>query len=363
MQNEKHTAKQHFVPRFYLKEFANSDGQLHVFDTQNVRKLKPYSVGAVCYKPYFYGEKTGERDELSQTIEKHFDENIENPLSDEWPQLLQRIADSNQPISEDDKFVIAGFMVHMWLRNPSMREFINSNAERLHKQIAKVMYSGRAAEIAFSKYEKDTGVTLSQSQRDDIQSFVMDDDYSIEFSNRHHLKFMLDPENQRGFTNLICAQDWIIHITKGSLNFLTGERPLVIVSPPKKGFYGPSFLERTHLFPLTPNMLVEARPPKKGIRKRAKRKTYFGNNTAKIEELNSQLMSYSRFVYSKDEREIDWCVSLGKKIGQLENDFKKLSLMYGVEVSELKDMVAKIGTLPENEKDKAIADFFCSTSA
>ena len=224
--------------------------------------MKPRAYGAVCYGQYFYGLKTGNKDEVSQSIEQHFGENIENPLSKEWPLLLQRLGDATKHIDQEDKRLIAGFMIHMWLRSPSARSFINGNAERMYKQVAKIAYSGKAAEISFAKHEKSTGAKLTDAEKSDIKSFIEDDEYSVEFSNKQHLKFMLDPEHQAGFTNLIFHQDWIIHISRANRQFMTSDTPLVILVPETKGFYGATFLQRTHLFPLSPTLLVEARPPK-----------------------------------------------------------------------------------------------------
>lgn len=50
---DKLTKKQHYVPRFYLKYFADSNGRLHVFN-RDEDKFYPSNVGDICSKRYLY---------------------------------------------------------------------------------------------------------------------------------------------------------------------------------------------------------------------------------------------------------------------------------------------------------------------
>lgn len=63
------TEKQHFIPKFYLKRFADNRGFLETIDVKK-RQLgskRPYP--SVCYSSYFYAANTGVPDDLSQVIE------------------------------------------------------------------------------------------------------------------------------------------------------------------------------------------------------------------------------------------------------------------------------------------------------
>lgn len=51
------TRKQHFVPRFYLKLFADKNNKFNVYDFQQEKIIaKPVYYGSQCYGKYFYGE-------------------------------------------------------------------------------------------------------------------------------------------------------------------------------------------------------------------------------------------------------------------------------------------------------------------
>jgi len=46
---------QHYVPRFYLKLFANADGRLETLDLKKkIVCKKPYSTKQICSDTYFY---------------------------------------------------------------------------------------------------------------------------------------------------------------------------------------------------------------------------------------------------------------------------------------------------------------------
>ena len=50
------TKNQHYVPRFYLRNFADKNGYLWAYDTQNdcIKKVKPESI---CSEKYLYETK------------------------------------------------------------------------------------------------------------------------------------------------------------------------------------------------------------------------------------------------------------------------------------------------------------------
>ena len=66
------TKRQHFVPQFYLRHFLNSRNEVEVFDCDRRVIGAPKGTKGICYEDYFYGIRTGEPDEVSQQIEKAF---------------------------------------------------------------------------------------------------------------------------------------------------------------------------------------------------------------------------------------------------------------------------------------------------
>ncbi|MBI4235577.1 DUF4238 domain-containing protein [Candidatus Peregrinibacteria bacterium] len=72
MKSPSPTKVQHFVPCFYLKNFADKDGYLEVLNIKEKRmgKRRPYQ--GLGYAHYFYAAKTGVPDIISQQVEEWF---------------------------------------------------------------------------------------------------------------------------------------------------------------------------------------------------------------------------------------------------------------------------------------------------
>ncbi len=81
------TKKQHYVPKFYLKNFENANGEIEVFNLKANRFDKPKTRGSICYGEFFYGEETGVEDDHSQKIENAF-KLIEDNLSKNLDPLI-----------------------------------------------------------------------------------------------------------------------------------------------------------------------------------------------------------------------------------------------------------------------------------
>lgn len=47
------TRKQHIIPRFYLKRFADNNGNLQILDIQRGKIIKPRPYSGVCYDDFF----------------------------------------------------------------------------------------------------------------------------------------------------------------------------------------------------------------------------------------------------------------------------------------------------------------------
>jgi len=88
MEMNQDTSRQHYVPKFYLRKFTNDNNELEVFDVATETIVKPIGPKGVAYEDYFYGIRTGEPDEISQQIEKFFQE-IENLIGKKYDGLVQ----------------------------------------------------------------------------------------------------------------------------------------------------------------------------------------------------------------------------------------------------------------------------------
>lgn len=299
------TAKQHFVPQFYLRNFADEQGLLHIFDTKNRRRTKPRAASGVCYDQFFYAVETGKPDEVAQGVEEFFSVHVEDPLSKDLPDILAKLS-GTESVTDTEKYVLSLFMNTMWLRNPAMRRQINNMQEQMTRQITKLRFGHPSSDKLLDRVQEETGQEFSAEERQSLRDMVFNDEYDLEFSNKMHLGFMLDAEHLRGFANLFFGQYWTVHVSKCERQFVTSDNPVVVVLPPRDHIYGPTFLERTHIFPLTPNLAIEATYPHTDSGKKLKRKTHFPGSEYEVDRINLLIAGRSNFVYASRNDEIQW---------------------------------------------------------
>jgi hypothetical protein len=49
-----------------------------------------------------------------------------------------------------------------------------------------------------------------------------------------------------------------VYANKTQESFVTSDNPVAVVVPERQGFFGPTFLQRTHYFALSPELCIEA---------------------------------------------------------------------------------------------------------
>lgn len=295
------TAKQHYVPKFYLKMFANPDGTIEVLDVPKRRILLPHVPKAVCYEKFNYAATTGVPDELSQQIEKIF-QSMEDSLAKRVDPIITKLLSSGH-VDAEEKWDIAFLMSMLWLRGPAMRQQINQLFEQISKHVTKMQFSHFGSDHLFEQYDQETWTTTTPEARERIKRMFIEGDYSLSFSNISHLEMFRELQ---GFANLFHAQDWLVYISRSNEKFTTSDNPITVVLPKKTRFYGPTFIERTHYFPLTPEIFIVCRFPDKRSGKKLWRKTLFSGNDSEIVGLN--LITSNQVIqsaYAKERKSLE----------------------------------------------------------
>lgn len=253
---EQRTEHQHYVPRFYLKRFADPRNFLQVLDVKaaTLRPHRPYP--SVCYESYFYAAKTGEGDDASQQIERWL-KFIEDYVARNLQSIIDKIY-TTEPITSADKYVLAVLCSMLWIRGLAMRQQINRLHEDMLKQINRMMSSHMV-----DAYVAEKGAAWSEEKKRELRDFMQKGEYSIEFGNEQHLRFMVESLGLggEGFANLFYFQKWCMYIARGKRRFITSDNPVVEWSPPVTGFFGYAFLEREHYLALTPDILLHLSQP------------------------------------------------------------------------------------------------------
>ena len=311
------TKKQHYVPKFYLKNFTNQSGQIQILDSKNNRLCSPKSCSGIAYSPFFYAVETGVSDEISQHIEQWLKQ-FEDVIAREIPYIINRILD-NKHIDSGDRHVLSVFMCMLWLRSPNMRTKLNKMEESMRKKVMKFYTPERV-----DNFVKESGLNMSEKEHAKLVKMIETGSYSLRFNNASHLKLMTETLgfDGPGFANMFFGQKWKIYIAKGKKRFITSDGPVVEWWLPPKTFYGASFLERNKYFALTPEILFELTYPK-GVKK-AKRRTIFEKDDDIVSLFNILLASHAhKFIYSNNKETLNSIISGRTNPGTVEIDYYK----------------------------------------
>jgi Protein of unknown function (DUF4238) len=319
------TARQHFVPQFYLKKFVNSSGFIEVLDISRKTILEPRVPKAVCYEKFFYGTTTGELDDVSQQVEKQFQQ-WEDSLAKQIEPIIAKLLNNSQ-IDDKEKWVIAFLMSMLWIRGPAMREQINRMSEEVMKHVNKLRFSHPSTDSLFDEFDRETGSTTTPEMREKLKRTMTEGDYSLKFNNASHLHMF---DSFQGFANLFHAQDWLVYIAKSDKKFTTSDNPITVVVPDKEGFYGPTFLERDHYFPLTPDLLIKGRYPEKDLGKKLRRKTLFKQDDFDILKLNLTTANHVvQYAYATERQSLEDLLSAVERLEQLQSALTKNATVMG----------------------------------
>ncbi len=289
MKNSNPTKKQHFVPQFYLKNFADSEGSLQVLNLREKRMAKPRPYQGLGYEYYYYAMQTGIADNVSQQIEEWF-KPLEDFISNQLPRIIKRI-ENCQHISDDDRYIISTFMSMLWLRTPSMRAQLNAMNENIAKQID-------------SMHGDDSGDKFRSKD------------------NMDHIRFMVNSLGfgDSGFANMFFAMKWKAYLAKGNKHFVTSDSPIVEKWLPPKGFYGASFLQRDKYFALTPKILLYLTLPRGSSKFR--RKTLYKEQDDIVKSMNIILVSGAQdYAYSDKKALLESLLAGRQNPGRLEKEY------------------------------------------
>lgn len=217
------TKNQHWVPQFYLRQFATPDSiaartpKVWLWDKTTQCPLpSPVSVRNVCGQRYLYSpeDKSGARD---PTVERVLGE-VEDTASRIWPLLVEGELDLTD--SEIKKFA-ARFISILHLRNVFLYRTIDKAMELRDK-----LYGAPKPEFLASRKETDPDPT---------------------HAGRFFVHTMFDKMNK--FTDHLLEKPWMV-LGMQDAEILTGDRPVIFT------FKSRSLVDSELLFPLSPKHIL-----------------------------------------------------------------------------------------------------------
>ena len=90
--------KHHYVPKFYLKEFANDRGKFVIYNLKDEKCIEAVPYKDQCYKSYFYGKDGIWEDQLGE-------------METKWAVVFKKIKEKDV-LSEEDLKLIKQFAVY-----------------------------------------------------------------------------------------------------------------------------------------------------------------------------------------------------------------------------------------------------------
>ncbi|MGM0111315.1 DUF4238 domain-containing protein [Enterococcus sp. DIV0187] len=309
------TKKEHYVPRFYLKDFCDTDNKIWVFDkrTQSIRKQK---VTEIAMENYFYdldldkvtldAKKEEEfqkisneylelgifesfdqmKDFLKKGVEKDYFSKIEPLFAKLLKDISEKANGANRwyiqncyAFSIKQKEMLSVMFANQLMRTKTRREEYKDGFEKLASRIFTKLYKDSDAE--------EVAVTLNK-----------------EALKWQHISMMLDPDHLKNMSDILNSHIWIMLINKTSKSFYTSDNPIAKIPNvihPHKGNMGIGSEGMELLFPITPNLIVGMYEKEYFRGKMLDRSFVEINEPEVIDRFNSaQILSSYRCVFSKE---------------------------------------------------------------
>lgn len=302
-----HTSKQHYVPKFYLKQFANKQHFISVLDVPRIAILKRRVYTSVCYNKYFYGQQTGKNDDLSQAIEDILQKQ-ETVFAHELPRIEAQIL-NNEHLDQATIYLICSMMANFWVRGTVLRQEVLRMVGDLEKWRLQIIAADPSFSVFLKHFALRSGTKFTAESERKIVEFIHKGDFDMVSDNLPHLFMMMEQEN---FTRWLAIKKLRIFIASGETCFITSDNPVVELSPPEQHqFYGFHICERIHSFPLTPHITIELRNPTTHKGKQLIRRRISDDYVQKYNVRHASMVDH--YAYSGDADEIKRLFNYGQQ--------------------------------------------------
>jgi hypothetical protein len=254
--------KQHYVPRFYLRNFCNSDGTIFCYDKLKSKSFR-VNINDIAHENFFYDVS-----ELNPaTVEKSMAEK-EKIFSKVYTYLIRR--KSLEGIRADTKEAFFLFLATQYLRTKEFRIDIKDSYEQLANLVA-----------------KEKGIKIPEH----LRIFMTEDS-----AKRMHLDMLMDPKVVFFFAGTLGSRKWIVLENPTEEPLWTSDHPVTFFNiysyAGNMGILSPGV--QIH-FPLSDKLCLTSYDPKF---ERVRNDKMVHENVVFHNEL--QVQSSYRFVYSQN---------------------------------------------------------------
>lgn len=121
--------KHHYVPKFYLREFANDKGEFTIYNLKDGNYIEAVPYKDQCYKNYFYGKDGIWEDQLGE-------------METKWGILFRKIKE-REVLLEDDIELIKQFAMYQRHRTHAEDEYIKRSRVDMVIECGKMLYANK----------------------------------------------------------------------------------------------------------------------------------------------------------------------------------------------------------------------------
>ncbi len=269
--------RQHYVPQFYLKHFANENKKFSIVNFKNNKLINNIPYTKQCYQNYMYGDDNKWEVEL-QNMESN------------WSQIINKIiSNPKHKLTIMDKKLLNSFITFQRLRTTDSRD----NVKRMKTEV-------------FSKITSIASQFYSQNLTKE-QMLKMQDEYFLNDNQEQDAKLCL--KIAKDIQNVTMDLRMIIGINKTKYDFISSDNPVLLINPFQPNNNAPVFAGLIIIIPLSPRVALICIDDK--IYPTIKSKEYLDlidkNDIYKINIL--QFVNCNELVYSKNSEHL--CVFNG----------------------------------------------------
>jgi len=208
----------HIIPEFYLKNFTNSKGSIHVFSKSLIKswKSKPNKISIIgkYYRP--------ESSEANPESLELFLSKIESKAA---PAIDYLINNHEMPDGED-YFNLMVFLTLLHIRIPDFRKTASNFFEKIMKKCLAITTSDEDIfNNISSRMAKESEESISIPY-ESMREFIERDEYSVLFNNDFHLGAMMET-----FPKLIPFFDkrkWTVLVSEVKNSFVCSDNPVAL---------------------------------------------------------------------------------------------------------------------------------------
>jgi Protein of unknown function (DUF4238) len=216
---------QHYIPKFYLKGFADPTGTLWVYERFKVlRSSKPKKEAN--RSDYYTHFEHGERDETAEEVLKDI-ESVVAPI-------IRKLANPQYQLTEENAAKLYMFVASLFARVPSWRSYMNAAVADMAKRIQQ---KGAQEREKFHRwcadFEQKTGRQLPVTY-EELRQYVIKGDYTIkQGSDAYNLGMMFKSAITvaKELATFACE---ILYAPEGHV-FITSDAPVFTVRPDGRG--------------------------------------------------------------------------------------------------------------------------------